>query len=308
MAALSKNYLKSQIACTVFAAIVLVLILVFPSPRMPYLFGGVAFAITSLIFSGIYFVLNFIFRKHSVAYVFGLLSFASFGYAVMEAFYAFVPIKLGIATSCVATQHFFSQVDLYVIDRSYQYIAIGVLFIGLWFAIGSEVLKVLRFGDLSVETKILGEATPMSWKRVLLRLLFMLTALTLMGLAIRPTLQISSGHLFLFSALLIGGFNNSLIEELVFRGLLQPAFELQLSPKTANIVQAIIFSVVHFSYVGDATWNPVIWESVRLILYVGIGMFFGRATNETKGIGVSTILHFLITSAIWANLTFSKPL
>ena len=224
----NKSFLKMQVASTVIAAITLTLILLFPSSRMPYLFGTPAFAIAALILSGMWFATSFVLKRQSVAHVFGVLSIAALSYSLMEAFYAFIPYKLGIEVSG-ASQYFFTQVDLYIIDRSYQYIAIGFLFIGLWFALGTGFTQVLRFGNLSEETTILGSTNPMSWKRVLLRLVFMLTGLTIIGLAIRPTLQFSTGHMFLYEALLIGGFNNSLIEELVFRGLLLPAFEKQLT-------------------------------------------------------------------------------
>lgn len=306
METLDKNFIKTQVALTVVSAITLILILIFPSSRTPYLFGVPAFAIATLILSGICFATNFVLKRQIITHVFGVLSIASLSYALMEVVYAFVPLKLNIKVAG-ASQYFFSQIDSYILDRSYQYIAIGFMFLGLWLALGKGFTEVLRFGDLSEETTVLGSKTPMTWKRALLRISFMLTGLTILAMAIRPSLQISSAHIFLFVALLIGGFNNSLIEEIVFRGLLQPAFTKKMSPESAIKLQAVIFSVVHWSYVGDGTWSPVLNESVRLILYIGIGLLFGRAARETKGIGVSTILHFLITSAIWAELTFTNP-
>lgn len=297
--------------CAALAAVALAFFLLVPSPRTPYLVGAPAFALAALCFSGMWFAVTFLCREqaavHAYAHALGIVSFAALGYAFMEGFYAFIPVGLGLKTSSVAWQLFFTQLDIYVLDRSYQYIAIGCLFCGVWFALGNEFTHAWRFGDLTVRTAILGNETPMSWKRAFLRLASMLVGITIVGLVLRPSLQISDAHLCLYAALLIGGFNNSFIEELVFRGLLLPAFALRLSPEAANRLQAVLFSIVHYSYVGDDTWNPVIQEVSRLFLYVGIGWVFGRATRETGGIGVSTGLHFLITSAIWAFLTFTRP-
>ncbi|MBF0500867.1 MAG: CPBP family intramembrane metalloprotease [Candidatus Riflebacteria bacterium] len=296
-----------QIAVASTSAIILVWSLLSPAVRTPYLLGSPIFAVAALLLTSLFFGTTFI-RQYGIAHAVGVVSFAALGYAVMELFYDHISIAFDFRNIAPPVlQPFFTQINEYILDRSYQYVAVAVLFGGLSFALGRDFIHALRIGNLDTETTILGKEAPMPWKRALMRIAALIAGVTIVSLVICPTLQISDRHLALYVALLLGGLNNSLIEELVFRGLLQPAFSLRLQPETAIIVQAVLFSVVHYSYIGDGTWAPIIQEVSRLFIYAGIGLVFGQATRETSGIGVSTSLHFLITSAIWARLTFTNP-
>lgn len=51
---------------------------------------------------------------------------------------------------------------------------------------------------------------------------------------------------------------------------------------------------------GFFSFSP---ELGRLLLYVGIGLFLGRAARETQGIAIPWLFHFLITAAIWTLIT-----
>lgn len=243
-------------------------------------------------------------RMEAVGHAFGLTALATFGYALMELFYGAINLRLGLAVTGSFWAPFFGELDTYILDRSYQYIALLVFFFLLRVALKGSFTSFLTPGDGTRETVILGPEQPMPWRRACLRLTVMLLGLAALGLLARPQVSFDAGRWPAFLGRLLGGTNNSFIEELLFRGLLLPALMVRLSAGPANWIQALLFSVIHWSYVGDGTWQPVQQEAVKLGLYTGIGLLLGRASYESKGIGISTLLHALITASIWMHLTF----
>lgn len=244
-------------------------------------------------------------RLEATGHACGLIAFVTFGYALMELFYGAINLRLGWAVPGSFWAPLFGELDTYVFDRSYQYIALAVLFALLRFGLGGSFKSFLEPGDVSRETLILGAEQPMPWRRACLRLCVMLIGLAALGLLARPQLSFDPARWPSFFGRVLGGTNNSFIEELLFRGMLLPALLVRLGAGPANWLQAVLFSVIHWSYVGDGTWGPIQQEAVKLGLYTGIGLLFGRAALETRGIGISTLLHALITISIWTHLTFS---
>ena len=237
-------------------------------------------------------------------YACGLIAFAMFGYALMELFYGFINLRLGLASYDSAWTPFFGELDTYVLDRSYQYLALGVFFLLVRSALGGTFGTFVALGDGTRETTVLGEEQPMPWRRACLRLVVMLVGLAALGFLARPQSSFAPARWPLYFGRLLGGTNNSFIEELLFRGLLLPALLVRLAAGPANWLQAVLFALIHWGYVADDTWQPVQQELVKLGLYTGIGLLLGRAAVETRGIGISTLLHALITAAIWSHLTF----
>jgi len=261
----------------------------------------------------------------AAAHACGLVAFATFGYALMEMFYGFINLRFGLATPGSFWAPFFSELDTYILDRSYQYLALLVFLLLLRNGLQGSFTPFLAVGDGNRETLILGGEQPMPWRRACLRLTVMLLSLAALGLLARPQTSFSADRWPAFIGRLIGGTNNSFIEELLFRGMLLPALLVRISAGPANWIQALLFSVIHWSYVGDGSpsenapslalfrygaslltpGDPLQQEAVKLGLYTGIGLLLGRAAIETRGIGVSTLLHALITVSIWCHLTFA---
>jgi len=242
--------------------------------------------------------------RTTAAHLAGIVVMALFGYGIMEIAYSRITVRLGLTLADPAWQAFFGNLDTYFLDRSYQYLALTVLAYALFLSFGEGMAFYTRVGDLTVPTTLLGGAEPMPWRRAGGRIAGMIVVLGLANLFLRFPFAADGATVVYFLALVLGGSNNSFIEELLFRGLLLPAFLVRASPGVANWLQAALFSVIHWSYVGDGTWQPVLQEAGKLTLYLGIGWLFGRAAMETRGIGVSTVLHALITAVIWASLTF----
>ncbi len=234
----------------------------------------------------------------------GIFGLTFFSYAIMELVFEKVPLALPIPGSGSSIKAFVENLNGYFLDRSFQFVAILVLWLGLRFSFPGMFRSNVRIGEIGAGTSVLGGSEPMAWWKVALRIGLMILFLGSANAALRFS-SATPEMMGLFGGRLLGGFNNSLIEEIVFRGLLLPAFVLATGPKPANILQAAFFSIIHFSYLEEWFGWPAVVESVKLILYFGIGYLFGRAALETRGIGVSTFLHALITGAIWAALTFS---
>ncbi len=73
-------------------------------------------------------------------------------------------------------------------------------------------------------------------------------------------------------------FLGSILEEIIFRGIVLRGFLLTYSPKKAIIFSAIIFGIIH--------GHPLkIWGAIIL------GLFFGWIFYKTKSIGNTIILH-----------------
>ncbi|RCK80987.1 MAG: hypothetical protein OZSIB_2364 [Candidatus Ozemobacter sibiricus] len=284
------------------AVLAMALPLACPDIRTPYflgarMFGGVAAAC---------FVLALGARQaqrpaaSTTLWIFGATFLA---YAAMELVYQRITLRLPLTGTSPAAVAFLGQVNDYVLDRSYQYLAILALWLLLRQALSPTWTSRVRMGDPRHETTILGGDQPMTWSRVARRLTVMIALLAGAGAFLRLAGTFDGRTAALLGGRFLGGFNNSLIEEIVFRGLLLPAFLLPLGPTEANWLQAGFFSIIHYSFIEEWALMPVAIESSRLLFYLGIGWFLGRSTLDTGGIGISTYLHFLITAAIWTTLT-----
>lgn len=96
---------------------------------------------------------------------------------------------------------------------------------------------------------------------------------------VRALLQSSSVHEFLFVVLVVA-LVPSIVEELLFRGLIQKSFDGAMSPLASALFTGTIFGLFHL--------NP--FEAVPLI---GIGCFLGFLRYRSASILLPVFLHFL---------------
>jgi hypothetical protein len=83
---------------------------------------------------------------------------------------------------------------------------------------------------------------------------------------------------------------NGVREELLYRGLFLRKYEVKLGPKTANLLQAIIFSLSHsVAGVGLNTYTPFIWALV--IFTFALGLVWGYIMQRTDSMIGSVLFH-----------------
>lgn len=370
-----------------------------PATRTPYFFGAGPFCGLA----GLGFLLFFAgraLRRHGAAAAAWITATVFLAYATMEMFFQHVPLRVPVMSDAPAAVAFFGIVNEYILDRSYQYVAILVLWLllrqfladtpvptddsrpahdqpdaataGMSPVTRAEAIPspaqgnpregpeatahdltapdpgsasttslppgpepqggnshpqgptsatvpdirtghppasdpagwttFLRCGDPSRETTILGGSLPMTWTRVATRIGVMLVLLGGAHAWLRMDRPVDGVLLATLGGRWLGGFNNSLIEELVFRALLLPALATALRPGAANLFQAAFFAVIHYTCIPEWELAAVATEAGRLLLYLGIGWLLGRSAWETRGIAVSTVLHFLVTGILWTTL------
>ena len=84
----------------------------------------------------------------------------------------------------------------------------------------------------------------------------------------------------LFFVVLVVAFTPAIVEELLFRGLIQNCFERRLVPLRAAIWTSVIFGLFHF--------NP--FQIVPLII---LGVFFGVLRMRSRSMIIAMTVHFL---------------
>jgi len=225
-----------------------------------------------------------------------------FCYGCFETLYSWLPGGAAMVPADAPAAVFWRELINYAGNRSLQLIPIALLALIMAKQLKAGWRHRLKVGDTSVNTDVLGEKQLMSWSKVVVRIFFYFMLVTVGFLVTKGVGGWTAGHSMAYGAKLAGGAANSLVEELLFRGLLMPVFELVLPPGTANVLQAIFFSVIHYGFIESFTFAEVLPELVKLIIYVGIGLFLGRAARETDGLLIPWLFHFIITSAIWLTI------
>jgi membrane protease YdiL (CAAX protease family) len=83
---------------------------------------------------------------------------------------------------------------------------------------------------------------------------------------------------------------NGVREELLYRGLFLKKYEVKLGPQTANLLQAIIFSLSHsVAGVGLNSYTPFIWALV--VFTFALGLAWGYIMQRTDSIIGSVLFH-----------------
>ncbi len=94
------------------------------------------------------------------------------------------------------------------------------------------------------------------------------------------TLVSAHGAYELMVVVLVVGITPAIVEELLFRGLVQSSFERRMKPTRAAIWTGVIFGLFHF--------NPF-----ALIPLIVLGCFFGILRMRSKSIVIAMTVHFL---------------
>jgi membrane protease YdiL (CAAX protease family) len=84
----------------------------------------------------------------------------------------------------------------------------------------------------------------------------------------------------LLFVILVVAITPAIIEELLFRGLVQTSFERVLRPARAALITGIIFGAFHF--------NPF-----AIVPLMGLGWYFGYLRMRSKSIVLAMTVHFL---------------
>lgn len=216
---------------------------------------------------------------------------------LMDVAYGLFQVTIPVNHSSEVWKACTTDINAYLIDRSYHYIAIFFLILFIAARTGKPVL-FLKWGSVSAKSDILGRAQPVPWSTILLKisLLFLGGSLTLMWLRWDPV------KARILPAQIPGGINNSVLEELIFRALYLSMFCSFMGRNRANHLQAIFFSYIHLHWDLIAGTAGLGLLGVKFVLYYLLGWFFGRMTFETEGVLASCILHSVITVGIWLSL------
>lgn len=289
---------------TISVLVSLVALFIAPTQRGSYMFGHTESLVAAVIIMALGLLLKII-KKNKAADCLYIIGAFCMAYGLMEVFWQFVRIEIGIRGTGHAANAFLEELDGYILNRSYQYLAIISLWVSLRYYFRNQTDFFVKKGDINVKTDLLSSEEPTTWKNACIRICLMIIVLSVAATFLRGTENVNNVTIATLAARLIGGFNNSLIEEIVFRGLLLSSFMLILSPKLSNWLQAILFSIIHVGYISFSHPALLVEELIKLALYVAIGWFLGKSAIDTKGIFIATLLHFLITGAIWLTISFA---
>lgn len=240
-------------------------------------------------------------NRPAISIVCGAIAATFFAYGIFEIIYSWLPNLKPLINPESEHSVFWLEMISYAGNRGLQIIPITLLAVLLFISMKSQWRHRLCCGNPSAETTLTGQI--MTWKKLTIRIAFYFLLVTAAFIFVKSQGTFEAKQFQLLSARIVGGATNSMIEELLFRGLLQPIFELALPPGAANLIQATFFSVIHFGYIGSFNAAEIVPELLKLILFLLIGLFLGRAARETEGIFLPWLFHFVITSAIWFTLT-----
>lgn len=91
-------------------------------------------------------------------------------------------------------------------------------------------------------------------------------------------------------------------EETLFRGFLQAAFENRFGPRTANVLQALAFSIAHIGYIPTPEWPLYVLAFALGIVFGGVRMRRGRLlspASHTESVRDTSLRTFYSESVVW---------
>ncbi|EKD81958.1 MAG: hypothetical protein ACD_39C01550G0003 [uncultured bacterium] len=292
-------------SCITLSLLGAALFFTLPAPESPVYFGAAPYYLLPVVFLSLVSMLAGKLGRPSVALTTWASATTFFCFGCFEVLYTWFPDVARSIKPDSAMTSFLRELVAYGGNRSLQIIPISLLAFIMAFQLKSQWRHRLKTGNPSAETTILGEKEIMPWKRAGMRISFYLALVSVAFIAVKGFADWNAGKAALFSARLAGGAANSLVEELLFRGLLQPVFEIVMGPGIANLLQAAFFAIIHYGFIETLSFAEIFPELVKFVLYLGIGLFLGRAARETDGLLIPWFFHFLITSAIWLTITAS---
>ena len=161
-----------------------------------------------------------------------------------------------------------------------------------------EAAPRLGWGDWSVESRIFGRNEKLQpWSRELFRgylgFILILGLFLQLGVGFAP---IAEGRLLaLWWAVLVAALVNAAVEEIVYRGFLQPAF-IRLGGVGPGLwTTGMMFGLLHWGL------SVGILAALPTSLLIGLGsVAWGKAAYETRGLGWPIAAHFMIDVAVMA--------
>ena len=247
-----------------------------------------------------FFVLNLVFIFIPVTQKFNsllnLILTVADGYALAEILYRFHPINITQTSLSFLGEPEIFHLNGFFLHRLFQIFPL-VMGVVLFFAYGRGFFEnYLKFGDLSVETFILNKNQAQKWRWILIKFMLWLSGLTIFIFLVQTNKTKGYFPLFMILPILLYSFWNCLVEEVLFRGLLLSVSTKVMKAEIANILQAVLFGLIHFSPMDMKM------SLVKVVLFAYLGWFFGKATMETKGIGASYLMHSLLVMGIEVRL------
>jgi membrane protease YdiL (CAAX protease family) len=219
------------------------------------------------------------------------------GYAMLEIIYNRCCIKISPHPNH-SLDIIIGDINCYFLHRSYQYIPLLLMFFVLFRDNIARAQSFLKGGNWNVETDVLGGTDKMLWKKVILKICLTTVILATIALVLRISLSsvLKTSLLMrplidqaiLFPSNILGAVNNCFIEEFLFRGMLLSIFSKAIGNKWGNILQALLFGLIHYPSFNMAHYIA------KVVVFSFIGWLFGRATIETGGIKSSWLMHSVI--------------
>jgi len=197
----------------------------------------------------------------------------------------------------VYTEAFQDNFKTFFIQTCYQFIGIIILLSFFYNNKAAWSKSFLRAGNMKAGTTALGYKEPMPWYMVVTRFSVAVIIIFLILLTVQNLWPAYSNEKFInYLPVLLGTVTNCLVEEILNRGIFLGVFLQEMSGGKANLLQAIIFGLLHWpSY-------TLLHYLMKIVLFTFLGWFFGRATIETKGIMPSTIMHSVLIACLYASL------
>jgi membrane protease YdiL (CAAX protease family) len=239
------------------------------------------------------------------------LQICAAGYFIIEIFYHFIHFAVPVPVGTTWISEWIKNINIYLLHRSHQYIGLIFMLIVFFRTSSQREGSTLHGGNINYISGFLDPKRPLPWKYIALKLAGYFFIFSIMAFLLRHKTGDVINNLYMVVPLFLGALNNSFIEELLFRGIFLSSFKSVIDEKYANYLQALLFGLFHSQFIylsiaissGDKKGFLLgfLIQVAILTIYTFIGWIFGRASLETKGIGLSTFMHTCIVMAIYLS-------
>ncbi|MCL5774179.1 MAG: CPBP family intramembrane metalloprotease [Firmicutes bacterium] len=264
-----------------------------------YIYSGII--LTTLIST----VLSFyFFKRKKKEWYFKAYRF-SFTFCAWASCYLLIEILYNVFTFNLKTGNpgllpIIDNLNTYFLNRSYQWPLLILLIFILFPDKKARMESFIHFGDVKAPSDL--TQNKRSWFYFLN---FWIIAIVFSALFMiyKKSAGITLGRAAYYSLipLFLGAMNNSIIEEVLFRGVLLSRFSEVLGPVRGNLLQAVLFSFMHFNL--ELAGAKLIMQT---ILFLFLGWFWGKSTLQTKGIFVPFIMHSTLVMAMWVIQLYAR--
>ncbi|HPZ10188.1 MAG TPA: CPBP family intramembrane metalloprotease [Candidatus Eremiobacteraeota bacterium] len=233
------------------------------------------------------------------------------GYFILEIIYQFVHFTLPLPQGPEWLIDWFTNFNIYLLDRSHQYIALIFILIVFYFTIPRLQDTTLHVGNINYLSNFLDPKKPAKWRVIAIRIAGWFFLFSIVFLLLKHKTGELTQNLYMIFPLFLGALNNSFIEEFLFRGIFLSHFKEIIDSPYANYLQAILFGLFHSQFIaifhsifsGDMSGflGGLLTQLGILIIYTFLAWIFGRSALETGGIGTSTFMHTCVVMAIYLS-------